>query len=106
MSIKVAELTFLEHFSKRYGIPAPRYLPGTASRAEIKAALEAWGGRLPRLAYLVEHISSQMEVYTAITYNTRFLGPSLTVSHQRGDRHRGGAGGTAGHPAGGHLPGP
>ena len=33
MSIKVAELTFLEHFSKRYGIPAPRYLPGTASRA-------------------------------------------------------------------------
>ena len=121
MSIKVAELTFLEHFSKRYGIPAPRYLPGTAARAEIKAALEAWGGqalvkpdvltgrrgqagsivavgnvqdalrelkrisgqevegRIPRLAYLVEHIPSQMEVYTAITYNTRFLGPSITV---------------------------
>jgi succinyl-CoA synthetase beta subunit len=126
MSIKVAELTFLEHFSKRYGIPAPRYLPGTASRAEIKAALEAWGGqalvkpdvltgrrgkagsivavgnvqdalrelkrisgqevegRIPRLAYLVEHIPSQMEVYTAITYNTRFLGPSITVSLKGG----------------------
>jgi len=126
MSIKVAELTILEHFSKRYGIPAPRYLLGTASRAEIKAALEAWGGqglvkpdvlagrrgksgsivvvcnaqdalrelkrvsgqelegRLPRMAYLVEHIPSQMEVYTAITYNTRFLGPSITVSLKGG----------------------
>jgi succinyl-CoA synthetase beta subunit len=101
-------------------------LPGTASRAEIKAALEAWGGqalvkpdvltgrrgkagsivavrnaqdalrelkrisgqelegRLPRLAYLVEHIPSQLEVYTAFTYNTRFLGPSITVSLKGG----------------------
>ena len=126
MSIKVAELTFLEHLAKRYGIPAPRWLPGTASRAEIKSALEAWGGqglakpdvlagrrgkagsiaavhsaqdalrelkrvasqelegRLPRMAYLVEHIPSQMEVYTAITYNTRFLGPSITVSLKGG----------------------
>jgi succinyl-CoA synthetase beta subunit len=126
MSIKVAELTFLEHLAKRYGIPAPRWLPGTASRAEIKAALEAWGGqalvkpdvlagrrgkagsivvvrnaqdalrelkrvsgqelegRLPRTAYLVEHIPSQMEVYTAITYHTRFLGPSITVSLKGG----------------------
>jgi succinyl-CoA synthetase beta subunit len=126
MSIKVAELTFLEHLAKRYAIRAPRYLLGTASRAEIKAALEAWGGqalvkpdvlaggrgksgsivvvrsaqdalrelkrvsgqevggRLPRMAYLVEHIASQMEVYTAITYNTRFLGPSITVSLKGG----------------------
>ena len=45
MSIKVAELTFLEHLSKRYGIPTPRHLPGTAGRAEVKAALEAWGGQ-------------------------------------------------------------
>jgi succinyl-CoA synthetase beta subunit len=126
MSIKVAELAFLEHLAKRYGIPTPRWLPGTASRAEIKAALEAWGGqalakpdvlagrrgkagcivvvrnaqdalrelkrvssqevggRLPRTAYLVEHIPSQMEVYTAITYHTRFLGPSITVSLKGG----------------------
>lgn len=126
MSIKVTEFTFLEHFSKRYGIPAPRYLPGTATHQEIKAALEAWkgkalvkpdvlaGGRgksgsifvvstvqdavreltrtasqevegkMPRITYLVEHIPLQMEVYTAITYNTRFLGPSITVSLKGG----------------------
>jgi succinyl-CoA synthetase beta subunit len=126
MSIKVAEFTFLEHFSRRYGIPAPRYLPGAAGRAEVKAALEAWGGqalvkpdvlagrrgragsvivvrsvqdamrelkriagqevegRLPRQAYLVEYIPAQMEVYTAITYHARFLGPSITVSLKGG----------------------
>lgn len=126
MSIKVAELTFLEHLSERYGIPTPRFLPGTATRAEIKEALEAWGGqalvkpdvltgrrgkagsvvvvrsvpdalrelkrvagqevqgRMPRLAYLVEYIPAQLEVYTAITYNSRLLGPSLTVSLQGG----------------------
>ncbi len=126
MSIKVAELTFLEHFAKRYGIPAPRWLPGASSRAEIKGALESWGGqalvkpdvlagrrgkagsivvvrsaqdalrelkrvsgqevggKLPRTAYLVEHVPSQMEVYTAITYHTRFLGPSITVSLKGG----------------------
>ena len=100
MSIRVTEFTFLEHFSRRYGIPAPRHLAGTASRQEIKTALEQWGGqalvkpdvltgrrgragsvvvvrsaaeaikelkhvsglevegKIPRAAYLVEHISA------------------------------------------------
>jgi succinyl-CoA synthetase beta subunit len=126
MSIYVTELPFLEHFSRRYGIPVPRYLPGTAGRQEIKEALEQWGGqalvkpdiltgrrgragavvvvrsvpdafrelkrvasqeiggRIPRAAYLVEHIPAQMEVYTAITYNTSYLGPSITVSLKGG----------------------
>jgi succinyl-CoA synthetase beta subunit len=126
MSIKVTEYTFLEHFSKRYGIPAPRYLPGTATRTEIKAALTAWGGqalvkpdvltgrrgkagsvvvvrsvqealremkrvsnqevggKTPRMAYMVEYIPSQIEAYTAITYNSRILGPSITVSLKGG----------------------
>ena len=126
MSIRVTEFTFLEHFSQRYSIPAPRHLVGTASRQEIKTALEQWGGqalvkpdvltgrrgkagsvvvvrsaaeaikelkrvsgqevegKIPRATYLVEHISAQMEVYTAITYNTSFLGPSITVSLKGG----------------------
>ena len=126
MSIKVMEYTFLEHFSKRYGIPAPRYLPGTASHTEIKAALTAWGGqalvkpdvltgrrgkagsvvvvrsvqealremkrvssqevegKTPRMAYMVEYIPTQIEAYTAITYNSRILGPSITVSLKGG----------------------
>ena len=126
MSIKVGEYTFLEHFSKRYGIPTPRYLPDTATRTEIKAALAAWGGqalvkpdvlsgrrgkagsvvmvrsvqealaaikrvsnqevggKAARMAYLVEYIPSQIEAYTAITYNSRFLGPSITVSLKGG----------------------
>lgn len=37
-------------------------------------------GRLPRTAYLVQYIPADMEVYSAITYDSRYLGPSMTVS--------------------------
>lgn len=36
--------------------------------------------RLPRTAYLVQYIPSEMEMYMAITYDSRYLGPALTVS--------------------------
>lgn len=126
MALKVTELTFLEHFSSRYGIPVPRYIPGTAKRAEIKSTLEEWGGEaivkpdvltgkrgkagsvvlvknvnealkelkrvsiteingeMPRIAYLVENIPARSEIYTAVSYNTSFLGPSFTVSLEGG----------------------
>ena len=38
------------------------------------------GGRLPRTAYLVQYVPSDMEVYTAITYDSRYLGPAITIS--------------------------
>jgi succinyl-CoA synthetase beta subunit len=38
------------------------------------------GGRMPRLSYLEEFIPSKLEIYTAISYDTRSLGPSFTVS--------------------------
>lgn len=41
-------------------------------------------GQLPRTAYLVRFIPSEMEVYTAITYDSRSMGPSLTVSFSGG----------------------
>ena len=41
-------------------------------------------GRLPRTAYLTQFIEAEMEVYSAITYNSRYLGPSMTVSLQGG----------------------
>ncbi len=37
-------------------------------------------GHLPRTAYLVEFIPAEMEVYSAITYDSRLLGPALTLS--------------------------
>nr|MQY76377.1 hypothetical protein [Spirochaeta sp.] len=37
-------------------------------------------GRMARNAYLVEKIPAGLEIYTAITYNSTFLGPSFTVS--------------------------
>lgn len=37
-------------------------------------------GRLPRTAYLVQYLPADLEVYSAITYDSRNLGPSLTVS--------------------------
>ena len=37
-------------------------------------------GELPRTAYMVEYIPAEMEVYAAITYDSRWLGPAMTVS--------------------------
>jgi len=44
MPLKVTELTFLEYYAPRYGIPVPRHIEGTADIEEIKKALEEWGG--------------------------------------------------------------
>ena len=37
-------------------------------------------GRLARTSYMVQYIPSELEVYSAITYNSHYKGPSLTVS--------------------------
>ncbi len=41
-------------------------------------------GQMTRIAYLVEKIPAKLEMYTAITYNTEFLSPSITVSLEGG----------------------
>ncbi len=41
-------------------------------------------GEIPRTAYLVEVIPSQMEIFTSITYNTGNMGPSMTISLEGG----------------------
>lgn len=122
MSNKVTELTFLNKFAKRYGIPVARHIEGTAPLSDIKKALEEWGGeaivkpdvlagkrgkagavvtvnniqdaivqikkissteisgKMPRTAYLVEKIPAKFEMFTAITYDSRYLSPSFTLS--------------------------
>ncbi|MHC4916127.1 MAG: ATP-grasp domain-containing protein [Planctomycetota bacterium] len=42
------------------------------------------GGRLPRGAYAVQFIPAEAEAYSAITYDSRSLGPMLTVSMKGG----------------------
>lgn len=126
MANKVTELTFLDKFAKRYGIPVPRHIEGTASLGVIKKALEEWGGeaivkpdvltggrgkagaivivsniqdaitqikrisstevngKMPRVAYLVEKIPAKFEMFTAITYDSRYLLPSFTLSLEGG----------------------
>jgi succinyl-CoA synthetase beta subunit len=126
MAIRVTELSFLEQFAPRYGIPVPRHIEGNAKRADLKQAIEDWGGqaivkpdvmtgkrgkagaivtvtdvqsalreakriantevngKMPRTAYLVEQIPAQIEMFTAITYNSSYLQPSFTVSLQGG----------------------
>ncbi|MCD6399509.1 hypothetical protein J7L85_01830 [candidate division WOR-3 bacterium] len=37
-------------------------------------------GQLPRTAYLVQYIPADIEIYSAITYDSRYCGPSITVS--------------------------
>ncbi len=41
-------------------------------------------GMIPRTAYLVQYIPGDLEVYSAITYDSRYLGPSITVSMKGG----------------------
>jgi len=126
MALRVTELTFLDFYAPRYGIPVPRHIWGTSEIEEIKRAMEKWGGEaivkpdvlsgergkagsvvsvknihdalreikrvsgvevdgmMPRIAYLVEKISSKMEIYSAITYNSAFLAPSFTLSLEGG----------------------
>jgi len=45
MAIAVSELTFMEQFAPRYGIPVPRHIEGSANRADLKKALSDWGGK-------------------------------------------------------------
>ena len=37
-------------------------------------------GNTPRTAYMVQYIPAELEVYSAITYDSRTLGPAVTVS--------------------------
>jgi len=37
-------------------------------------------GRVPRTAYLVQYVPAETEVYSAVTYDSRCLGPAMTVS--------------------------
>lgn len=37
-------------------------------------------GHLPRTAYLVQFIPAELEVYSALTYDSRCMGPAMTVS--------------------------
>jgi succinyl-CoA synthetase beta subunit len=43
MSLRVGEITFLEHLSKRYKIPAPEYLVEPVPQSKLRTKLEAWG---------------------------------------------------------------
>lgn len=126
MSVQVTELSFLEHLAKKYDLPVPEHLGADASRAEIREAIQRWGGKgvvkpdvlagrrgkagvvttveeaqdamrvlrkaaasdvnghSPRTAYLEQYIPAELEVYTALIYDSRFLGPSFTISLKGG----------------------
>ncbi len=77
------------------GVVKPDILSGRRGRAETVftvteaqdairklklAATAEIGGKLARTSYMVQYVPAQKEIYTAITYDSRFLGPSLTVS--------------------------
>ncbi len=55
------------------------------AQRELKHAQSAEiNGLMSRTAYMVQYIPSDMEVYSAITYNSMYLGPSMTLSLQGG----------------------
>ena len=45
-----------------------------------KVAAAEVGGLQPRTSYMVQSVSAQMELFTAISYNSKFISPSFTVS--------------------------
>lgn len=49
-----------------------------------KVAATEVGGLQPRTSYMVQAVGADMELFTAITYNSRFLSPSFTVSLRGG----------------------
>jgi len=55
-----------------------------AIRAMRSAAAAQVEGHGARTAYLVEYIPAELEVYTAIMYDSRYLSPSLTISLRGG----------------------
>jgi len=55
-----------------------------AIRALKRLAGAELRGRLARTSYLVQHVPARHEVYTAITYDSRFLSPAITLSLQGG----------------------
>jgi len=45
-----------------------------------KVAAKVVSGQQPRTSYMVQTVPADLEVFSAITYNSRYLAPSLTVS--------------------------
>ncbi len=55
-----------------------------AVRLLKQAAATEVSGQQPRTAYMVQAVPADFEVFSAITYHSRLLGPSLTVSLKGG----------------------
>ena len=55
-----------------------------AVQALKKVSAAEFKGCLARTSYMVQFVPSEREVYTAITYDSRFLGPAVTISLKGG----------------------
>jgi len=96
----VAQSVVKEKLEKwRSGIIKPDILAGKRGKAGVirtvtdyreavrllkQVAATEISGQQPRTAYMVQSVPADWEVFSAITYNSRLLGPSLTVSLEGG----------------------
>ena len=55
-----------------------------AVQALKKVSAAEFKGRLARTSYMVQFVPGEQEVYTAITYDSRFLSPAITISLKGG----------------------
>jgi len=55
----------------------------TMKKLKVAAAAEI-EGQIARTAYLTQYVPAEREIYTAITYDSRFLAPSFTLSLKGG----------------------
>ncbi|MFO7870142.1 MAG: ATP-grasp domain-containing protein [Kiritimatiellia bacterium] len=58
--------------------------PTEAVKMLKQAAATEVGGRSPRSAYIVQDVPADLELFTAITYDSRSLGPAFTASARGG----------------------
>lgn len=126
MPFQMTEHPFLEQLAHRFNLPVPEHLDADAPRADVRDALERWGGKgvvkadvmtggrgkakvvkvvddvqqamaelrrlagaevggmQARTAYITQFIPADLQIYSAVTYDSRFFGPSLTVSMKGG----------------------
>jgi citryl-CoA synthetase large subunit len=76
----VAKADILAGGRGKAGLVEPVDSVSDATLAMKRLAGAELKGRLARTAYLVQQVPARWEVYTAITYDSRYLGPAITLS--------------------------
>ncbi len=80
----VAKADILAGGRGKAGLMETAHSVSNAIRALKRLSAAERNGRLARTSYLVQYVPAIHEIYTAITYDSRFLSPAITLSLEGG----------------------